>query len=73
MPVTLQATTSHALFQGVSLALKEEEGQAEICNKDEHQTNDNCTCCGLSNALGASGCCETPAATYLHKLLANNE
>lgn len=69
----MQVTTSHALFQGISLALKEEEGQDEICNKDEHQTDDNGTGCGLSNALSASSCCETPAATYLHKLLATYE
>lgn len=65
-----QATTLHALFQGISLPLKEEEGENEVCNEDEDQTYDNCTCCGLTNALGTSSCCKPPAATHLQTLLA---
>ena len=36
--------SSHALFQGVTLPLEEEEGEDEVCNEDQNQADDNCTC-----------------------------
>jgi len=57
--------SSHALLQGIPLTLEEQEGKDEVCNENEDQTDDHCTCCRLTNAFGTACSSETPATADL--------